>query len=298
MQLSLPVPELFSFAQNLSYLERSPLEILYTVQNGKVYRAIDAEGTALVVEIGMAADDSALLVRFLGDGPPPGAAVRAAATRYVRRWFDLDTDLRPFDEMAQKDTLLQEPARLYRGLRIAGIPDLFEAISWGILGQQINLPFAYTLKRRLIEQYGRRLEAGNQSYAMFPTPERIAGLSVEELRPLQLSSRKSEYLIHVAQLIGRGELSREGLLAEGDLARMEQALVRIRGIGPWTANYVLMRCLQMPTAFPIADVGLHLALKQALGWDRKPTIPEIRELAGGWSGWEAYATFYMWRLLY
>ena len=79
---------------------------------------------------------------------------------------------------------------------------------------------------------------------------------------------------------------------------MEQALIRIRGIGPWTANYVLMRCLQMPMAFPIADVGLHLALKQALGWDRKPTIPEIRELAAGWSGWEAYATFYLWRLLY
>lgn len=69
------------------------------------------------------------------------------------------------------------------------------------------------------------------------------------------------------------------------------------GFGPWTANYVMMRCLRDPSAFPIEDVGLHNALKQQLKLSEKPGLAEIRQLAAAWQGWEAYATFYLWRSL-
>lgn len=95
-----------------------------------------------------------------------------------------------------------------------------------------------------------------------------------------------------------GRLVKELLLEMNDFAAMEKELLSIRGIGPWTANYVLMRCLRNAAAFPIADVGLHNALKHVLGLDEKPTLPHIRQLAEGWKGWEAYATFYLWRVLY
>jgi DNA-3-methyladenine glycosylase II len=75
-------------------------------------------------------------------------------------------------------------------------------------------------------------------------------------------------------------------------------LVNIRGIGPWTANYVLMRCLRFPSAFPIDDVGLQNAIKHPLGRDKKPTKDEIMKFAGNWTNWESYATFYLWRFLY
>ena len=85
---------------------------------------------------------------------------------------------------------------------------------------------------------------------------------------------------------------------EGSLKGAEKRLTAMRGIGPWTANYAIMRCLRLPDAFPIDDVGLHNAIKLQLGMERKPTKAELLELSRGWSGWEAYATFYLWKLLY
>jgi len=112
-----------------------------------------------------------------------------------------------------------------------------------------------------------------------------------------MTVRKSEYIIGIAQLMDNGELSKEKLLAM-DFKEAEKSLTRIRGIGPWTANYVLMRCLRFPTAFPIDDVSLHNAIKFLRGSENKPTKEELMELSLNWSGWQAYAVFYLWRVLY
>ncbi|MNJ35231.1 DNA-3-methyladenine glycosylase [compost metagenome] len=113
-----------------------------------------------------------------------------------------------------------------------------------------------------------------------------------------MTVKKCEYLIGAAQLIADGTLTKEILLEAGSAGRAEEILVSIRGIGPWTANYVLMRCLRIPSAFPIDDVGLHNAIKKLTGSERKPTKREIRKLSAAWTDWEAYATFYLWRFLY
>lgn len=81
------------------------------------------------------------------------------------------------------------------------------------------------------------------------------------------------------------------------LGEMEKRLTAIRGIGKWSANYVIMRCLRHPDAFPLADVGLHNALKKVLNRPEKPSLDEIERWAEHWSGWRAYATFYLWRTL-
>ena len=78
---------------------------------------------------------------------------------------------------------------------------------------------------------------------------------------------------------------------------MKNRLISIRGVGDWTADYTIMKCFDINDAFPIADVGIHNALKGILGLDKKPTIEEIEKLSVNWSGWEAYATFYLWRSL-
>jgi DNA-3-methyladenine glycosylase II len=94
------------------------------------------------------------------------------------------------------------------------------------------------------------------------------------------------------------KLTKEKLLNLSNHKDAEKMLVKIRGIGPWTANYVLMRCLRYPSAFPIDDVGLHNAIKHRLGKELKPTKEEIIKLAVNWTNWESYATFYLWRYLY
>lgn len=293
MQIS--VPKEFSFAENLAYLSRSSNECLFQIKNQRIYKAIAVGNETAIVEISMDGEEY-LSLAFLGN--QPSIEVRDAVAQYVREWFDLDTDINPFYESANTDPLLNKAVESFYGLRIMGIPDLFEALCWGILGQQINLTFAYTLKRRLVENFGRSVEWDGEQYWIFPTPNDIARLTVADFDGLQMTVKKCEYLIGVAKLMAEGVLSKEMLLAEGDLKKAEKMLVGIRGIGPWTANYVLMRCLRFTSAFPIDDVGLHNAIKHLLGRETKPAKDEILQLSEGWAGWEAYATFYLWRLLY
>ncbi|WP_318618263.1 DNA-3-methyladenine glycosylase [Sporosarcina sp. YIM B06819] len=291
------VPKEFSFKENLGYMLRSSNECMFGIQDEKITKAITVAEEVLLVEVSEGVDGH-LVLRFLGDFHPTGEKVRDQVVHYIRDWFDLDNDLKPFYAMAEKDLLLKRAIDEFYGLRNIGIPDLFEALVWGILGQQINLTYAYTLKRRLVESFGRSIEWEGRPYWIFPEAKDIANLTVEDLASLKMTVKKCEYLIGVAQLIVEGRLSKSIVRGTGDFKEAEKRLVHIRGIGPWTANYVLMRCLRFPNAFPIADVGLHNAIKHVTGADEKPTKEEILELAAPWKGWESYATFYLWRFLY
>ncbi|WP_285765839.1 DNA-3-methyladenine glycosylase [Peribacillus sp. SI8-4] len=291
------VPNEFCFAENLIYLSRSANECLFNIVDQKIYRALAFGNERLLIEISEW-NDTELRVRIPGRTAPIDKSALDAISAYIRNWFDLDTNLLPFYELAKKDPLLQRPVSQFFGLRNMGIPDLFEAIAWGILGQQINLTYAYTLKRRLVEAFGEKVEYEGKSHWLFPTPESIAGLTVEDLSVLRMTVKKCEYLIDVAQLIANGELTKEKLLHAKDVKTAEKMLTKIRGIGPWTAHYVLMRCLRFPAAFPIDDVGLHNSIKLVLNRESKPTKAEIQNWSEAWSDWESYATFYLWRMLY
>ncbi|MGG3575226.1 DNA-3-methyladenine glycosylase [Bacillus gobiensis] len=290
-------PKEFSFAENLNYLQRSPNECLFTIVDEKIYRAIRVGSETTLVKIS-AEEESTLAIHFLNNTAPENKDVRSKVIQYIREWFDLDTDLLPFYKLAETDPFLKRPVSQFYGLRNMGIPELFEALAWGILGQQINLGYAYTLKRRLVEKYGTYIEWNGSKYWNFPAPEDIAKLHVEDLFELKMTVKKCEYLIGVAQLLVNGVISKEKLLASENINDAEKTLVKIRGIGPWTANYVLMRCLRFPAAFPIDDVGLHNSIKLLLEMEQKPTKEEIRKYAAAWTNWESYATFYLWRLLY
>jgi DNA-3-methyladenine glycosylase II len=297
--IEIVVPRPFSFAENMNYLSRSPKECMFQVANDKVYKLIPQADRPLLIEIS-SNDGCNLLIHYRGDSLPAESdeTTDNAVIQYVREWFDLDTDLTPFYELASQDLLLKQVVKQFYGLRNIGISDFFEALCWGIIGQQINLAFAYTLKKRFVEAFGQYVEWNHHKYWLFPSPQTIASLTISDLTSLQMSARKSEYLIGVAHLVSDGSLSKQHLIDMQDYKEAEKLLVNIRGIGPWTANYVLMRCLRFPSAFPIADVGLHNAIKHLTGAENKPTLAEIRLLSANWTHWESYATFYLWRLLY
>jgi DNA-3-methyladenine glycosylase II len=294
-ELRLIVPDEFSFEENLKYLSRSTNECLFKIKNKRIYKALSVEQETLIIEV--SEGNNFITVRFLVNSSP-SKSIREAVAHYVHEWFDLNRDLRPFYQLAESDELLRKAVNSFYGLRNMGIPDLFEALCWGILGQQINLTYAYTLKRRLVESFGHYVEYEGEFYWIFPTPEVTAKLTVSDLAGLRMTVKKCEFLIGIAQLLESGELTKEQLLKTGSVKAAEKMLVKIRGIGPWTANYVLMRCLRFPSAFPIDDVGLHNAIKLQLGMDKKPTKEELLKLSANWTGWESYATFYLWRFLY
>ncbi|WP_339221685.1 DNA-3-methyladenine glycosylase 2 [Paenibacillus sp. FSL H8-0332] len=292
----LQLPEDFDLGACLEYMNRSPLECLFRTDEAGVSRMFRIEGGPLLVRLSVSEGHKLSVTRL--HGAVPGALEQEQLARYIVEWFDLDRDLAPFYKLAAADPLLGPLASQHRGLRIIGIPDLFEALCWAILGQQVNLAFAYRLKQRLTAEYGEALEWEGQTYYRFPGPEVFAEVQVEELCTLQLTRSKAQTVLTVASLITSGELSREELLALPSPAAAEQRLLQIRGIGPWTSQYVRMRCLRDASSFPVGDVGLQNVIKFLTGMDRKPTPAELLELARPWQGWEAYATFYLWRALY
>ncbi len=290
------LPANFDMNANLGYLTREKNECLYEIENNIITKVIAIGEMQSLVQISVI-DNQQMVVQFLNGSRPIEKGEREKIATYIIEWFDLDNDLTPFYEMANTDPLLKIPAQKFYGLRVIGIPDLFEALCWGVLGQQINLAFAYSLKRQFVESFGDSIEWNGKKYWVFPPYERIAQLEPTDLAAIKMTVKKSEYIIGIARLMACGELSKEQLM-KMNFKEAEKSLIKIRGIGPWTANYVLMRCLRFQTAFPIDDVGLINSIKTLRSMNQKPTKEEILALSIPWKNWESYATFYLWRVLY
>jgi DNA-3-methyladenine glycosylase II len=284
-------PREFDFSQCLKFLTRSPLEICHTVEAGTLFKLVKFDDESVLLKI-QSPDNGDLCIDYLT--PRPKKSIRARIAKYVWDWFDLDSDLRPFYRMAKNDPVLKQVAEDLYGLRMIKIGDLFEAICWAMIGQQINLAFAYTLKKRLVESFGEKFHFNNNAYYLFPTPHAISRLAITDLRQLQFTGRKAEYIIELARKIESGNLTKKRLLNEDQFETARKELILLRGVGKWTAEYVCLRCLGDPGAFPVDDIGLQNAIKQQLGLNEKPTIAEILHYAAAWNSWQAYATFYLW----
>lgn len=289
---SISVPEAFDFKHCLGFLTRSPREVLHVCDGDRVVKLIRGEGGSILFEVS-GRDKQTLHVQLLNTHLT--SKVRTTVETYIREWFDLDTDITPFYALASRDRYLKELVKKYHGYRIVGHPDLFESLVWAVIGQQINLGFAYTLKQRFVERFGDRLQVNGAAYYLFPDPVVVAELNPEHLYPLQFSRQKSKYAVGIAQAFASGELSKEKLKTM-PLQEAKEMLMRIKGIGNWTANYALMKTFHFPDAFPLEDAGLHNALKQKLKLDRKPTLAEVMKVFKKYKGWEAYATLYLWKM--
>jgi len=292
-EMLLAVQQPFDFQECLVFLSRSEQEVLHVTTPDTVRKLMRIGERLILIEL--REEGNHIHVRFPFDEVSETEKERVA--REVRDWLDLERDLKPFETMGEKDELLAPLIEAHRGLRMIGFPDLFEALVWAIIGQQITLSFAYTIKLRFVERYGDQRVVEESTYWMFPRAERIALLEPEELRELQFSRRKAEYVIDIAREITNGDLSKTALQSLSS-ANIRERLLAIRGVGEWTADYVLMKCFQDASAFPIADVGLHQAIQHQLGTSKKPTIEEVKRYGESWQGWEGYATFYLWRSLY
>lgn len=290
----LKMPSEFDFSQCLKFLSRSPLERCHTVEADTLFKLIKFDNRPILLKIRSPNNDY-LCIDFLT--PRPKKSIRAQTAKYVWDWFDLDTDLKPFYRMAKNDPVLKPVAQNLYGLRMMKISDLFEAICWAMIGQQINLAFAYTLKKRLVESFGEKLHFNNNTYFLFPSPHSVSRLSVTDLRQLQFTRRKAEYIIELARKIELGHLAKKTLLSKDHFESTRKELLLMRGVGKWTAEYVCLRCLGDPGAFPVDDIGLQNAIKQQLGLNEKPTVDEILRYACAWKNWQAYATFYLWSSL-
>lgn len=286
-------PREFNFQQCLHFLKRSPLEVLHRIEDDKVEKLIVVDGKAIIVKVS-ANGQRQLLVTVLNRRLV--ALQQSVIIRYMEDWLDLKTNLRPFYQMAEKDQLLQPLVRKFFGYRMVSMPDLFESLCWAIIGQQINLTFAYKLKRNYVQAFGTKYTWRGKAFYHFPSLQAVATLKPVALLDLQFSRQKAEYVINVARAITAGNVSKENL-SRLSFQDALQELLSIKGIGSWTANYVLMKTFHFPNAFPVLDAGLQQAIRKHLHPGHKISSQQIEKLFKKYAGWEAYATLYLWRSL-
>jgi DNA-3-methyladenine glycosylase II len=267
----------------LRYLATSPSTVAEVVDGTSYERALrTADGPVVVRAEGV---EGALRVGVSGPGASPAGLAQGAA--WIEDVFGLRSPVPPPDPTP--DPVMAERMARYRGLRILTIPDPFEALVWAILGQQIKVAFAARLKRVLIEAYGEAVEVDGRRFWLFPPPERLVDVTPEILRPLQVSRQKAVYIRELA----RSELDLAALRGMPDDEVVEQ-LVRIKGIGRWTAEYLLLRGFGRTDAIPAGDMGLRAIIGRLYGIGRNATEAEVRELADAWAPWRGYAAFYLW----
>ena len=243
-------------------------------------RAIDLE----VTEIGSARRPALRVVARGAAGHP----VRATATAVLSRALGLELGLTGFYRMASRDDRLAPLVARFRGLKPPRFPTVFEAVVNGIACQQLSLTVGILLLDRLTRACGPRSASGAHA---FPRPQDVARLQPAQLRALGFNHNKARALLELARGVEAG-VDLEAL-AHLDNDAVVERLVALRGIGRWTAEYVLLRGLGRLTMFPGDDVGARtnlarwMKLRTPLDYDR------VRQLARRWQPYSGFLYFHL-----
>ena len=230
-------------------------------------------------------------VRLTWEGPVD-AATRAALQGEATAILGIAWDLDGFYGRAAGDSVLGPLLRPLRGLRPTVSPDPFEMLVGAISAQQVNLPFAFATRARLVRRFGEPFRLEGVTVHAFPTPAALAAADPAVLRAMQFSTRKAEYIVGLARAIVDGALEPAALARLPDEAVIER-LVRVRGLGLWTAEWFLARALGRPDVCPAGDLGVRRAV-EALCFRGRPTEPaRIRRRALVWRPYRSLAVHYL-----
>lgn len=259
---------------------------------GDAHSAHDASAP-IGVERWIALPQGAALMRVTLDPERAGVRVSArlaaladvgALTARIRRWFDLDADAAAIDAALGHDELLGPLVARTPGIRIPGSADPAETLLRTIMGQQISLPAARTMQGRLAAYLADPAQPG--ALLRFPTPAQIARQGAAVLRGPE---RRVRTIIDTAEALATGALVLDVGLTTAEL---RERLLRMPGIGPWTANYVAMRVLGSPDLLLHTDL---VVLRSARARGAAASPRETAALGERWAPWRSYATLHLWR---
>lgn len=258
--------------------------------------SVDLEERKLSIPLVIDDERHVVQIQAMGTTRKPHFIVKSSNTNrkaeilnYIADVFQWEKDLSVVQHHFQ-GTNLEQLFQKYPGTPIVREFDLYYSLMKTIIHQQLNMKFAYVLSTRFVECYGEKVEG----VWFYPTPEKIAQIKVEDLREMQFSGRKAEYVIDTSKLIAEGTLNLKALSKRKDEYILSE-LTKVRGVGRWTAENWMMFGLGREDHFPKADIGIQNAVKTYLAMDRKPTIEELTELSKGWGPYRSYASLTLWR---
>jgi DNA-3-methyladenine glycosylase II len=288
VRFTLDLPPGYRLDDILAFHSRDAEGLAEQVSSERLRKGVLLGGTPVVLEAGFGPGAASCLVDADGHTTP---ALLAQAREALLNILGLRIDPAAFAAFAADDPALGPVVARQPGLRIVQSATVFEALTWAIIGQQINLPFAIALRRTFIQLAGRRHTSGLWCYPEAPD---VARLALEELTSRKFSRAKAETLLRLAQLVveGRVVLDRDRSVAE-----VVQELLAVKGIGPWTVNYALLRGYGYPDCSLEGDVAVRTALHRLFGGEARPDIPTAQRMLERYAPHRTMAAAYLWASL-
>ena len=291
MQKSIALPEGYRTSDILAFHGRDAEGVSEQVDENRIRKAILVGGVPVLLDVGF--DVGAARCSIVADGALPASAQRQVDDALLNV-LGLRIDPAPFLDAVQGDALLGPLAQRHTGLRIVQSATIFEALTWAIIGQQINLNFAIALRRTFILQTGRAHSSGLWCY---PEAADVARLAPEDLTTRKFSRSKADTLLRLAQLVDSGALTLERT-DDIDVGAISAALLAVKGIGPWTVNYALLRGYGYADCSLHGDVAIRAALQHLLGEAAKPDLTRTEALLARYKPHRTMAAAHLWASLH
>lgn len=282
----------YSLALTTARFARFKDEIVDRVQNNGYQRLLSVDGQLALATVTDEGTTTKPLLRVELQGTRKIDLDHPGFAAQLRHILCTDLDLKPFYRLARKDELLAPLVTHFRGLKLATSPTVFESLVMAVLSQQVNLAFAYSIKKELVETFGDKWGINDETYYTFPGPERFAAETEERLQRFRLSRAKASTLVRLGQVVASGTLTQEELAALPD-EKVVERLTQIKGIGRWSAETCLMRGLARADAFPGGDLGVVKYVAQGLlGKAERVSEAEMRAFAERWRPYRGLALIY------
>jgi DNA-3-methyladenine glycosylase II len=255
---------------------------------GRIRKGVLLDGVPTVLDITFHGDRAGCVID--SDGAAASAAADRTAVDALVNMLGLRIDPAPFEHAVRDDVLFGPVVARQPGLRVIQSATVFEALTWAIIGQQINLPFAIALRRTFVKLAGRAHSSGLWCY---PEAADVARLDVEQLTSRKFSGAKAETLLRFARLVADGALS---LARTADAADVSERLLAVKGIGPWTVNYALLRGWGYADCSLHGDVAVRNAIGRLLGTER-PGLRAAEAFLQAYRPHRTMAAAYLWASL-
>jgi DNA-3-methyladenine glycosylase II len=288
LELDIALPPLYRSADVIAFHGRDAEGVAEQAAANRIRKGVLLAGVPVV--LAAAIEPGAARCTIDIEGPASGQ-VREQAREALLNLLGLRIDPAPFMLSARADALLGPVIERTPALRIVQSATVFEALTWAVIGQQINLPFAIALRRTFIQQAGRKHASGLWCY---PEAGDAARLDVEALTSRKFSRAKAETLLRLARLVDEGQLT---LDRNADPGQASEALLAVKGIGPWTVNYTLLRGYGYPDCSLHGDVAIRTAFQRLLGEPVKPGIARTEALLAPYKPHRTMAAAYLWASL-
>jgi len=286
--LSILLPASYRSADVLAFHARDAEGLAEQVRGERLRKAVLLKGVPVLLDVTFTPESAQCHIEADGE---LDAVTLALAHEALRSILALRIDPAPFAAFVRDDPLFAPLLARTPGLRIVQSATVFEALTWAIIGQQINLPFAISLRRTFIQQAGRAHSGGLWCY---PEAADVARLDLEALTSRKFSRAKAETLLRVARMVAEGTLQ---LAQDDDPARAAPLLLAIKGIGPWTVNYTLLRGYGYADCSLEGDVAIRSALGKLLGETVKPDQARTQAWLARYSPHRTMAAAYLWASL-